>query len=65
MPPTGKKKGKVKDVPEVFSGTVEVDETYPGGQWRNKRNASLFIWQNMSGDIIIDNSLLETKQIRF
>lgn len=26
-----------KDVPEVFSGTVEVDETYIGGQWRNKR----------------------------
>ena len=27
------------DVPEVFSGTVEVDETYLGGQWRNKRKA--------------------------
>jgi hypothetical protein len=23
----------VKDVPEIFSGTVEVDETYPGGRW--------------------------------
>ena len=26
-----------KDIPEVFSGTVEVDETYLGGQWKNKR----------------------------
>lgn len=26
-----------KDVPDIFSGTVEVDETYIGGQWRNKR----------------------------
>jgi len=26
-----------KDVSEIFSGTVEVDETYLEGQWRNKR----------------------------
>jgi len=27
----------IKDVPPVFDGTVEVDETYVGGQWKNKR----------------------------
>lgn len=26
-----------KDVPKIFSGIVEVDETYLGGQWKNKR----------------------------
>jgi transposase len=28
-----------KDVPEIFSGTVELDETYLGGQWKNKRRS--------------------------
>jgi len=28
-----------KDVPKIFSGTVEVDETYLGGQWKNKRRS--------------------------
>jgi len=27
----------MKDIPEVFSGIVEIDETYIGGQWRNKK----------------------------
>lgn len=26
-----------QDIPETFTGTVEVDETYLGGAWRNKR----------------------------
>ena len=26
-----------QDIPEVFSGTVEIDEAYIGGQWKNKR----------------------------
>jgi len=29
----------VKDVPDVFSGTIEIDETYIGGQWKNKRKS--------------------------
>jgi transposase len=29
----------MKDIPEVFSGIVEVDETYIGGQWKNKRQS--------------------------
>lgn len=29
-----------KDIPEVFSDTVEVDETYIGGQWKNKRHSA-------------------------
>jgi transposase len=29
----------LKDIPGVFEGTVEVDETYIGGQWKNKRKA--------------------------
>jgi hypothetical protein len=27
----------MKDVPGIFSGTVEVDETYLRSQWKNKR----------------------------
>ena len=31
-----------QEVPEVFSGTVEVDETYVGSQWK-KTNVNLFV----------------------
>ena len=31
----------IKDVPGIFSGTVEVDETYLGGQKKNKRKSQL------------------------
>jgi hypothetical protein len=27
----------IKDISEIFSGTVEVNETHVGGQWKNKR----------------------------
>jgi len=27
-----------KDIPDIFSGTVEVDETYIGAQWNHKRH---------------------------
>jgi transposase len=31
------RQGMARDVPPAFSGIVEVDETYLGGRWRNKR----------------------------
>ena len=33
------RKVMAKDVPKQFSGIVEVDETYIGGQWKNKRKS--------------------------
>ena len=35
------RKVMAKDIPQVFSGTVEVDETYLGGQKKNKRKSQL------------------------
>jgi hypothetical protein len=34
------------DVPEIFSGTVEVIETYLGGQWKNKQRSVRFQGSN-------------------
>lgn len=31
----------LQDIPEVFEGMVEVDETYLGGQKKNKRKSQL------------------------
>jgi len=31
------RKAMLLDVPKVFKGQIEVDETYLGGQWKNKR----------------------------
>ena len=33
------RKAMAIDVPEIFSGVIEVDETYLGGQWKNKRKS--------------------------
>lgn len=29
----------IRDIPPIFEGTVEVDETYLGGAWKNKRKS--------------------------
>jgi transposase-like protein len=34
------RKAMTKDVPKQFSGVVEVDETYMGGKWVNKRKST-------------------------
>jgi hypothetical protein len=39
-----------KDLPEIFSGTVEVDGTYVGGQWKNKRKSIRDLGTKREGD---------------
>ena len=39
----------IRDVPGVFEGTVEVDETYLGGQKKNKRKSQLLKDQRLFG----------------
>jgi len=34
------RKAMKTDIPDQFSGIVEVDETYMGGQWKNKRKST-------------------------
>jgi len=34
----------IQDVLKVFSGTVEADETYLGGRWKNKRKNNTGYW---------------------
>ena len=39
-----------KDIPDVFEEVVEVDETYLGGQKKNKRKSQLLkkgLWQRV------------------
>jgi len=48
-----------KDGPEIFSGTGEVDETYVGGQWKNKRKRFVIRVQNEE-EVQRNNRFLES-----
>jgi len=41
-----------KDIPNVFSGIVEIDETYIGGQWKNKRKSQREIKTKLCKDVL-------------
>lgn len=40
----------IADIPDIFEGTVEVDETYLGGQKKNKRKNQLLKEKEISGE---------------
>jgi len=45
-----------QDLPEVFEGTVEVDETCLGGQWKNKVFLLNVIWPKPNAAVVVKSA---------